>query len=180
MKRKPQGFRLARPLFILHPSPSILSLASVDEPLNVGILIPVERLVGALEKYLAVAQHYDLGVDEAEALPLLLEVYLALVVDDGVLARQVFDVVHLVRDEDGGHVFEVAQLYRKLADGSRRRRVEARGRLVEHDYLRAADERARDAHAPAHAARKLNRHLVNRVFEVDEAEHPSHFLLHLA
>jgi predicted nucleic acid-binding protein len=72
----------------------------VDEPLDVGVVILVERLVGALEEYLAVAEHDDLRVDEAEAMALLLEVYLALVVDDRVLARQVLDVVNLVRDED--------------------------------------------------------------------------------
>src|SRR5919112_56627 len=164
--------------FIIPRLSSLLSV-SADEPLDVGVLVLVQRLVRALEDDLAAAQHYDLRVDEAEALALLLEVYLAVVVDDRVLARQVLDVVHLVRDEDGGHVFEVAELYRQLADGARRRRVEARRRLVEHDDLRAADERPRNAYAPAHAARKLYRHLVYRVFEVDEAEHPAHLLLHL-
>src|ERR1051325_5484010 len=156
------------------PNSSFLLSVSADEPLDVRVVLLVQRLVCALEDYLAAAQHQDLRVDEAEALALLLEVYLPVVVDDRVLARQVLDVVHLVRDEDGRHVFEVAQLYRELADGSRRRRGETRGRLVEHDYLRAADEGARDPNPASHAARKLDGHLVDRVFEVDEAEHTSH------
>src|SRR5215208_7440134 len=95
--------------FIIHTS-AFLSSVSADEPLDVGVLVAVERLVGALEDDLAAAQHDHLGVGQAEALPLLLEDDLAVVVDDRVLARQVLDVVHLVRDEDGGDVFEVAQL----------------------------------------------------------------------
>src|SRR5256714_5127409 len=158
---------------------SLLLSVSADEPLDVLVFGLMQRLVRALEDDLAAAQHEHLGVDEAQALPLVLEDDLAVVVDDRVLARQIFDVVHLVRDEDGRHVFEVAQLNRKLADRSGRRRVEARGRLVEQDDLRAADERARDADSSAHAARKLNRHLVNRVFEVDEAEHAPDLLLDL-
>src|SRR4051812_17624376 len=179
MKETPYGVRFIKPLFIPRPSSFILSSASAYEPLNVAVLILVQRLVCALEDYLAAAEHDDLRVDEAEALALLLEVYLAVVVNDRVLARQILDVVHLVRDEDGRHVFEVAEFYREFADGSSGRRVEARSRLVEHHNLRAADECARDADPSAHAAREFNRHLVDRVFEVDEAEHPTHLLLDL-
>src|ERR1044071_9086499 len=87
--------------FSVHSS-SFLSSVSADEPLDVGVLVLVERLVGALEDDLAAAQHEHLGVGQAEALPLLLEYDLAVVIDDRVLGGEVLDVVHLVRDEDGG------------------------------------------------------------------------------
>src|SRR2546423_4477504 len=173
---------IVRPAFnssFIIPHSSFLLSMSADEPLDVRVFALVQRLVRALEDDLAAAQHKNLRVDEAQALPLVLEDDLAVVVDDSVLGGEVLDVVHLVRDEDGRHVFEVAQLDCEFADGSRRRRVEAGGRLVEQDYLRAADERARDADSPAHAARKLNRHLVNSVFEVYEAEHSPDLLLDL-
>src|SRR5919198_3576959 len=161
------------------PHSSFLLSVSADEPLDVGVLGLVQRLVRALEDDLAAAQHQHLRVDEAEALALLLEGDLAVVVDDRVLRGQVLDVVHLVRDEDRGDVLEVAQLDRQLADGARGRRVQSRRRLVEHDDLRAADERPRDSDAPPHAPRELDRHLVDGVLEVDEAEHAADLLLDL-
>src|SRR5262249_22782518 len=49
---------------------------------------------------------------------------------------------------------------------------------VKENDLRIADECPRDANATTHAARELDRHLIDRVFEIDEAQHAANFGFH--
>src|SRR5687767_12708579 len=80
-----------------------------------------------------------------------------------------------MRHEDRRHVFEVAQLHCEFANGSRSRRIQTRRGLVEQNDFRITNERAGDTNAPPHAARELDRHFVDGVFEIDEPQHAPYF-----
>ena len=65
--------------------------------------------------------------------------------------------VHVVRDDDRRDAERVVQLADQLADDAERDRIEAGERLVVHDEHRVERDRARERHAPRHAAGQLGR-----------------------
>ena len=84
------------------------------------------------------------------------------------LRAEVGDVAHDVRRQDhddvGGDVGEqVVEAHALLG-------VEARGRLVDDDELRIAEQRLRDAEALAHAAGEAAELLLAHVVEVDAVQ----------
>ena len=68
----------------------------------------------------------------------------------------------------------------ELAEAQPLLRVEPGGRLVEHEQLRAAEQRLRQRDAPAHAARQRPDALVGDVVEADRAQHAPHLGVALA
>ena len=77
---------------------------------------------------------------------------------------------HVVRDDDARDAESVAHADHELVDDGAGHRVEARGRLIVQDVLRAQRDRARDADALAHAAGQLGGKALVDVRQVDEVE----------
>src|SRR5689334_14074145 len=152
---------------------------SSQKSLDVWILGAAQLFVSATENDLALAHHHHFAVDETQPFTFTFENNLAVFVDHCILGTDVVEVVHFMRDEDRRHVFKIAQLHRELADRARSGWIETGSRLVKQNNLGIADERARDADATAHAARKLDRHLVDRVFEIDEPQHATNLGFHV-
>src|SRR5262245_47587790 len=152
---------------------------SPQKSLDVRIFCTSQRFVCSAEDDLALTHHHHFAVDETKPLALALENHFAVFVYYSIFGTDVLEIVHLVSHEDRRHVFEIAKFHRQLAECSRSRRIETCCRLVKQNDLRIAHECARDTDAPAHAARKLDRHLVDRIFEIYESQHATNFRLHL-
>src|SRR5262245_53547174 len=160
------------PIGLIGPTgPIPRSSLIVEELANVRIARIAHLLIATAEYDVTILQHDEFGIYQAHLVAFVLEDQIAVIVAHDVFACQHFDVLQTVRDEDRGDLFQVTQLQSQLADRAGGNRIEAGGRLVVEDDLRTSDQRARDAHAPAHPPRKLVRHLVRRVLQVDEPQH---------
>src|SRR6185369_2880035 len=102
---------------ILHPL-SFLSV-SAKKPLNVRILSLAQSFIGTAKNYLAVLHHHHFTVRQTKTFAFPLKHDLPLFVYHGVLRTQVIEVVHFVRYEYGGHVFQIAQFHSELANRPR-------------------------------------------------------------
>src|SRR5688572_19232533 len=67
---------------------------------------------------------------------------------------------------------QVAKFDRQLTDSTCGRWIKSRRWFIEQDDLRISNKSSRDPDPATHAARKLIRHLVDRVLQIDESEHP--------
>ena len=77
---------------------------------------------------------------------------------------------HVVRDDDARDAELLAHADHQLVDDGAGDGVEARGRLVVEDVLRAKRDRAGDADALPHAAGQLGRDSGRRRWEIDELQ----------
>jgi hypothetical protein len=90
------------------------------------------------------------------------------VVDDG---ERLVDVVG---DHDRGGVERIVQIADEIAGHRERDRVEPGERLVVHDERRVERDRARERHAPLHAAGELLRHQIGRAAQSHRLELHQH------
>src|SRR6266851_9509379 len=142
----PRGFSS----FILHPSSSILSLVSAKKFLNVWVLGVPQTFVSTAKNNVAFTNHHHLTVNQTESFTFPLKHHFACFIYYRVLGAEIFDVIHLVGDENRGHIFEIPQLHGELTNGARCGRVEARCGLVEENDLRITNQRSSNAHASSH------------------------------
>src|SRR6185437_3285453 len=135
---------------IIHPS-SFLSV-SAKKLLNVRILSLAQSFIGTAKNYLAVLHHHHFAVGQTKAFTFPLKHDLPFFVYHGVLRTKVVQVIHLMGDEYGRHIFQIAQLHGELANSACSWRIEAGGWFVEEHNFRIADKGPGDTDAPAHAA----------------------------
>ena len=79
-------------------------------------------------------------------------------------------VLKAVGNQESRGRMDVSLLDDEFDDGGRGDGIEAAGRRVVEDQLRAMDEGARDGHAPLHAARKAGGIKAEGFFQTDKAE----------
>ena len=91
-----------------------------------------------------VFQHDEACIDDAQFILFFFANFdVAVFIFDGKLARQHFDVLQAMRDENRSDVFQIAQLQGQFANRARRDGIKPGGGFVKQHNFRAANQRAR-------------------------------------
>src|SRR5437867_5166009 len=140
--------------------------------MDIRVIAGPELFISAAENNLALFEHDETSVDQTQVSLLGPKLDIAAFTDRRECRGHQLYVFQSVRDEYRADSFKVAELHRKLEDRASGRRVQACGWLIKQYQLRAAHERASDAHPAPHPPRQLRGSHVHRLLEIDEAKHP--------
>src|SRR5262249_50023357 len=122
----------------------------------------------AVENYSPFAQDHETGVDVAHGLAV--HRHHAIGFRIVVVTGEHKAILQAMAHQQGAGSGDVALLHDELDDGRGGDWIQAAGRRIVQENFRVCDDGASDAYAPSHAPRELRGKLVDRVFELDEAQ----------